>query len=109
MTTDPHAWPAPTADTLRAGLLATSKADDADRFARLLARRPELAAISLAAEVREHTAESDACGAEGWTHDDGEVVCDLTPGHDGPHVDSWEGWEWPSPRPIPSAKTEVAS
>ena len=29
-------WPAPTADTLRAGLLATRKADDAERFARLL-------------------------------------------------------------------------
>ena len=29
-------WPAPTADTLRAGLLATGKADDAERFARLL-------------------------------------------------------------------------
>jgi hypothetical protein len=30
-------WPAPTADTIRAGLLATRKADEAERFARLLA------------------------------------------------------------------------
>lgn len=46
-------WPAPTADTLRAGLLATRKADEAERFARLLNRRPELAPISLAAQVRD--------------------------------------------------------
>ena len=53
MTADPHSWPAPTADTIRDGLLATTKADDADRFARLLVDRPELAPISLAAKVRE--------------------------------------------------------
>lgn len=53
-----YAWPAPTAETLRAGLLATRKADDAERFAALLARRPELAAISLAAEVRSAGMES---------------------------------------------------
>lgn len=46
-------WPAPTADTLRTQLLATRKADEAERFARLLNRRPELAPISLAAQVRD--------------------------------------------------------
>lgn len=51
-TADPHMWPTPSAESLRAQLLATRKADEAVRFARLLNRRPELAAISLAADVR---------------------------------------------------------
>jgi hypothetical protein len=47
----------------------------------------------------------ETCGAEGWTRSDAEVVCDLPTGHDGPHVDTWEGWEWPSPRVTPSERT----
>ena len=53
MNADPYAWPTPSAESLRTQLLATRKADDAERFARLLNRRPELAPISLAAQVRD--------------------------------------------------------
>lgn len=33
------------------------------------------------------------CGAPGLA-DDRDVVCDLGGGHDGPHADLYDGWEW---------------
>jgi hypothetical protein len=34
------------------------------------------------------------CGDLCWTTNSTEAVCDLAVGHEGPHVDTFEGWEW---------------
>lgn len=36
----------------------------------------------------------EVCGAEGW-NDGNEFWCDMREGHGGPHIDTYQGWEWP--------------